>query len=95
MGSQNEDLLSNYHKDAGGGFGVLRRTLYGTRDAANAWAEEIKVLMLANQFKQGRSSPCLFWHEEKDLRAAVHGDDFGVLGPWRQVLWLRQILEEM
>ena len=51
--------------------------------------------MLANRFKQGRSSPCLFLNKESDLRVAVHGDEFGVLGPWRQVLWLRQILEEV
>ena len=81
-------------KQAGGGYGVLQRTLHGTRDAANAWAEEIKTLMINKQFTQGRSSPCLFWHEQKDLRAAVHGDDLCILGAWRHIFWFRQILEK-
>ena len=93
-GKSRRRVVVKLPKQAGGGFGVLLRTLYGTRDAANAWAEEIKVLMLNNEFKQGKSSPCLSWHEKKELRAAVHGDDFGILGPWRHILWLRKILEK-
>ena len=93
-GKSKRRVVVKLPKHAGGGFGVLLRTLYGTRDAANAWAEEIKVLMLNNEFKQGKSSPCLFWHEKKELRAAVHGDDFGILGPWRHILWLMKILEK-
>ena len=48
----------------------------------------------SKEFKQGKSSPCLFWHEKKELRAAVHGDDFGILGPWRHILWLKKSLEK-
>ena len=29
------------------------------------------------------------------MKVAVHGDDFAVLGPWRHVQWLRQILESV
>ena len=82
-------------KHAGGGLAILQRTLYGTRDAANAWSEHIKSVMQNNEFKQGRSSPCIFLHEQKELRVAVHGDDFAVLGPWKQVFWLRKILEKV
>ena len=71
--------------EAGGGYAVLERTLYGTRDAANAWADEIKTLMLGHAFEQGKSSPCVYVHKPRELKVAVHGDDFVVLGPWRQV----------
>ena len=30
-------------------------------------------------FVQGVSSPCVFWHPEREVRVVVHGDDFTVL----------------
>ena len=31
----------------------------------------------------------MFYHEEKDIRAAVHGDDFTVLGDSEDLDWFR------
>ena len=36
-------------------------------------------------FKSGKSSPCVFWNEERELRCVVHGDDFAVL-VWKEQL---------
>ena len=27
-------------------------------------------------FKQGKASPCVLWHRQRDAKALVHGDDF-------------------
>ena len=80
-------------KQAGGGLAILQRTFYGTRDAANAWSEEIKSVMQNNEFKQGRSSPCIFLHEPKELRVAVHGNDFASTGSTKDLEWLRAQLQ--
>ncbi len=32
-------------------------------------------------FKQGSHSACVFYHEQRNVRVVVHGDDFTVLGP--------------
>eukprot|EP00973_Karenia_brevis_P024432 3369648-Karenia_brevis.AAC.1 len=39
-------------------------------------------------FCQGASSPCHYWHEQKQLRVTVHGDDFTSLGTKANVDWL-------
>ena len=70
-------------RDAGSVYALLERTLHGTRDAANAWAEEIRSVMTKSGFKQGLSFRFVFINEMKDLKVAVHGDDFVVLGPWK------------
>ena len=65
--------------EAGGAFAVLTRTFYGTCVAANALAEGITEVT---------STPCAFYHRRRDLRAAVHGDDFVAVGSCVQVRWL-------
>jgi len=55
--------------------------MYGLRTAAKDWEKEVKRVMVdVLGFQRGTSSPCLFWHKERDLRVSVHGDDFSVLG---------------
>ena len=60
--------------------GKLIKSMYGTRDAAHNWEEEYSGFMENIRFKRGIGSPCLFYHEEKQLRAVIHGDDFTLLG---------------
>ena len=52
----------------------LLRALYGTRDAAVCWEECIREFMLERNFVQGKTSPCIFVHVERNLRVCVHGD---------------------
>ena len=46
-------------------------------------------------FKVSLSSPCVFLHEERMLRAVVHGDDFTNLGQEKHLMWLRQQIKKM
>ena len=54
----------------------LNFSLYGTRDAALNWHEEYSQQLVANGFKQGIASPCIFYHPQRGIRTVVHGDDY-------------------
>ena len=55
-----EDLDAN---DAGKDLvGLLNMSLYGTRDAAKNWQEEVGAMMKSWGFAQGRYNPCLYYH---------------------------------
>ena len=60
-----------------GKVGRLLRSMYGCRDAGVNWEFTICEVMIAIGFVQGRASPCIYRHLEKQLRVWVHGDDFG------------------
>ena len=60
--------------------GHLQMSLYGTRDAAMNWQEEVAREMKKRGFKRGRYNPCLYWRESDDLLMTVHGDDFVSVG---------------
>ena len=53
--------------------------MYGTRDVARGWEKEYESAFINIGFQQGKSSPCLFYHPEQDLRVVVHGDDFTIM----------------
>ena len=42
--------------------GRLRMSLFGTRDAAMNWQEEVAREMLKAGFRRGRYNPCLYFH---------------------------------
>ena len=45
-------------------------------------------------FAQGAATPCVFYLQERGLRAYVHGDDFVVIGKPEHFKWMRDNLEE-
>lgn len=62
--------------------GLLRKSLYGTRDAALNWADAYSdVLFSKLGFEKGTRSPCNFVHHSRRLKLVVHGDDFVIEGP--------------
>ena len=84
-------LLVELLPEAGEGrdkVGLLKRSLYGTRDAPSNWEKAIKDALEGLSFRQGRSNPCLYFHEERSLRLNVHGDDFTVVGSYEELKWL-------
>ena len=84
-------LLVELPPEAGEGrdkVGLLKRSLYGTRDAPSNWEKAIKDALEGLGFKQGQSNPCLYFHQEKSLRLNVHGDDFTVVGSYEELKWL-------
>ena len=69
-----EDELCDTH------VGRLNRSMYGLRTAASDWEREVRrVLVDVLGFAAGGSSPALFFHEERNIRVSVHGDDFTIL----------------
>ena len=69
--------------------GLLKKSMYGTRDAAQNWEIEYAEFMQGIGFKRGLAVPCLFNHDKFNLRVAVHGDDFTVLGEVQALDWFR------
>ena len=74
--------------------GKLNVSLYGTRDAARNWEEKYVEVMSELGFVVGKSSPCLFWNEKRDLRSVIHGDDVTTVGDDENLSWFEQALGE-
>lgn len=77
-----------------GKVGLLKKSLYGTRDAPANWEAAIKEVMLSIGFLQARSNSCLYYHPEKQIRLEVHGDDFTGVGAKSELQWLADSLKK-
>ena len=73
--------------------GLLKMSLYGTRDAATNWQNEVAKEMARWGFVRGRYNPCLYWHRELKVRTLVHGDDFVSVGNKSNMLKFKAHLE--
>ena len=58
----------------------LRKSLYGARDAARNWQEEYSSYLEPIGFIRGILTPSVFYHESREIRVVVHGDDFIFFG---------------
>ena len=67
--------------------------MYGTRDAAKNWEAEYQKTMAELGFKTGKATTCAFHHKERDMIAAIHGDDITVLASQGGVEWMKQQLQ--
>ena len=67
--------------------GLLRKSLYGTRDAPANWEATILRVMTQLGFVRGRSNSCLYFHPLREIRVEVHGDDFTGLGAKPELEW--------
>jgi len=76
--------------DEPGMCGKLEMAMYGTRDAPQNWEFEYTDFMLGAGFTQGKATPCLFYHEPRNIRVVVYGDDFTVLGSETNLDWFRK-----
>jgi hypothetical protein len=76
--------------DEEGMCGELGKSMYGTRDASQNWEEEYGSTMLKLGFTKGLASPCVFYHEKRNLRVVVHGDDFTILGWANDLDWFKE-----
>jgi hypothetical protein len=73
--------------------GKLNLALYGTRDAAKLWQERVAQHLIDNGFSRGKSNPCVYFHESRQLGTLVHGDDYATVGSLEDVRWLQSRLE--
>ena len=69
--------------------GQLVNSLYGTRDAAQNWEAEYTDTLAENGFICGKAASCAFHYPQRDIKAAVHGDDIVAMGQRDQLDWLR------
>jgi hypothetical protein len=70
----------------------LLYTLYGMRTAASSWEKEYTGTLEGEEFLVGRASACTFYHAGRDIRIAVHGDDFVIEGEEPDLRWVEQVL---
>lgn len=73
--------------------GKRNLSLYGTRDAAHNWQAEFIDYLTSNQLAKGRSSPCNFYHQARQLHVTVHGDDFTTTGSIKKLELVRTVAE--
>ena len=74
--------------------GLLKMSLYGTRDAAANFQREVGSFMQGIGFIRGKYNPCTYWHPRRGLKTLVHGDDFVTQGDRTQAAWLKKELEK-
>ncbi len=74
--------------------GLLKRAMYGTRDAAKSWEAEDTEMLQEAVFSQGNYSARVFYHEQKKIRIVVYGDDFTVPGGSKELDWLREAIQK-
>ena len=73
--------------------GLLKRCMYGTRDAGSIWEFTYTAALLQMGFEQCRSSPCCFLHPSRGIAIVIHGDDFTSLGTDEDLDWYETELQ--
>ena len=73
--------------------GFSNQSLYGTRDVAANFQKEVIIFMMKCVFNPSKYNPCTFYHEQRELRTLVHGDDFVTSGQREGCDWFKRQLE--
>ena len=72
----------------------LRKSLYGTGDAAQNWECEFGGFLEEIGMRRGQASTCLYSEEAPGISASVHGDDVLVKAFRENAEWLIQKVKE-
>ena len=72
----------------------MKRHLYGTRGAAAGWEDEYSSFLMEAGFRREVASGCIFYHAARDLRVVVYGDDFTVVGAYKDINWFEEVMEQ-
>ena len=86
--------LPEEENEGGDMVGQLDKCLYGTRDASAQWEHLWTAALKKLGFRSGTFSPCLLFHEERQIWTFVHGDDFISVGESDGLKWLFESLQE-
>ncbi len=89
------ELPEEDERKAKGYIGVLRKSLYGTRDAARNWQVTYSDHLKKIGFSQCSFSPCVFYHSVRKLYCMVHGDDYLSVGAETDLHWMKMELERI
>ena len=73
----------------------LLRCLYGTRDAPARWEALYTEKLESLGFHRGLASASVFFHQGRNIRCVVHGDDFTFQGSRAQLEWIQARMEEV
>ena len=76
--------------------GLLRYSLYGTRDAAQNWEEELATTLCSLKLTRGRACSCVWRGHIKGehIVATVHGDDITIGGERSAVEFLIRMISK-
>ena len=72
--------------------GKLKKSMYGTRDAPQIWAEVVRTTMENLGYKQSAFQPAVYYNIVKDVVVVVHVDDFLCTGDGKA---LKELHEEL
>lgn len=72
--------------------GKLKKALYGTRDAPQAWQLELSKTLVKMGFIMSKLHAGLYYHAERDLPLVDHVDDMLSSGLEENLVWLREEL---
>ena len=86
-----DEVLAGEHER--GLCGRLKKSMYGTKAAAQNWQRQVQSTMKELGFIQGKSSGVLFYHPQRNIKTLVHGDDFFSSGTLTDLAWMRKELE--
>ena len=74
--------------------GLLNMSLYGTRDAAANFQQEVRKVMSKIGFQVGKYNVSTYFHKGRNLKTLVHGDDFVTTGRRVDVKWFKELLSK-
>ena len=92
-----QDVYNELPAEAEGGpemCGKSNLWSYGCRPAASAWEDHYSKKLEHAGFVGGKACAVLFYHEEKGLSLAVHGDDFTFCGTDGELKWITKQMQE-
>ena len=72
--------------------GLLKKNLYGTRDAGHNFELKVRDVLTGAELTQGTFSPCVYHHKERKTCLFHWGDDFVIAAPRKQGEWVEQVL---
>ena len=72
--------------------GLLRKSLYGLRDAPLIWKRHLTGTLLTHGFQESPTMPGLLKHTERELKISVHVDDVLITGVETDLDWLQYML---
>ena len=74
--------------------GLLRKAMYGLREAPMLWQKVVRRLMGELGFKACTTIPCMYYHPGRDLVVVAHVDDFLVCGSRKELITLRTEIKD-
>ena len=68
--------------------GLLRKALYGTRDAPQIWQSEVRRTLEKVGFRRCALQPSVYIHDAKEILLVIHVDDFLVVASQDALDWV-------